>query len=201
MMKTSIKCGTLILTMLVSGCAQSSAEAMECPMNMTFSSEQDVANWRAVNDGVMGGRSSGGPQFEDGHMVFSGVINTNGGGFSSIRALIRVGALGDMSALKLRIKSDGRAYKVTLRTNARMGWRNVSFEAKIPALQADKWAEVTVPFSDLRPTVFGRPVRGAPFDPAAVESIGIILADGQDGPFRLDVELVEACKSPDVQKL
>ena len=33
----------------------------------------------------MGGRSEGGVRFEDSAMVFSGDIDTNGGGFSSVR--------------------------------------------------------------------------------------------------------------------
>lgn len=38
--------------------------------------------WRPQVDGVMGGRSTGEIRFDDGAMVFSGVININGGGFS-----------------------------------------------------------------------------------------------------------------------
>jgi hypothetical protein len=38
--------------------------------------------WFVVNDGVMGGRSEGGFRLGESALVFSGVTNTNGGGFS-----------------------------------------------------------------------------------------------------------------------
>lgn len=41
--------------------------------------------WRVVVDGVMGGRSTGNVDFTGDAMVFSGNINLNGGGFSSVR--------------------------------------------------------------------------------------------------------------------
>lgn len=164
-------------------------------MKMEMNAPDNVTIWRSVNDGVMGGLSSGGPRFEDGHMVFSGVINTNGGGFSSIRASIRQGSLANAKGLKFRVKSDGRAYKATIRTDARYGWREVSFQAPISVKSKDEWVDVIVPFSELKASVFGRPVQGAQFDPAMIQSIGIILADGQDGPFRLGVEYVAACSA------
>lgn len=162
-------------------------------MQMTFETQQPEARWRAINDGVMGGRSSGGPSFEDGRMVFSGEINTNGGGFSSVRAPLQTGVLSDADGIKLRVKSDGRAYKITLRTNARMGWREVSFQGEIPKTPIGEWAEVMVPFDALEASVFGRPVR-AWFDRETVQTVGIILADGVDGPFSLEVEWIKACE-------
>jgi len=163
----------------------------ECSMEMNFTVEQSSQNWRAVNDGVMGGRSSGGPSFEDGYMVFAGVINTNGGGFSSIRTDIESGLLNEASGLTLRVKSDGRAYKVTFRTNARYRFRPISFQAEIPPTETGKWECVTVPFEALSASVFGRSVKGAVFDKSKVEEFGIILADGQDGPFRLELDRIE----------
>lgn len=41
--------------------------------------------WSVVVDGVMGGRSTGNVNFAGGAMVFSGNINLNGGGFSSVQ--------------------------------------------------------------------------------------------------------------------
>ena len=42
-------------------------------------------DWSVTVDGVMGGRSSGKLSASDDGLVFSGDINLNGGGFSSIR--------------------------------------------------------------------------------------------------------------------
>lgn len=165
-----------------------------CIMNMTFDTPAAQNQWRAVNDGVMGGRSSGGPEFKDGHMIFRGVINTNGGGFSSIRMPLEEGAIGTAKGLSLRVKSDGRAYKITMRTPARYRWRNISFQMELPATTAGEWSDVRVNFQDAAASIFGRPINGATFVPAQAWELGIILADGQDGPFRLDVQHIKACE-------
>jgi len=70
-------------------------------MDMSFNTQNSVDTWRVINDGVMGGRSSGGPRFENGVMVFEGRINTNGGGFSSIRLDVEAGLLAQADALSL----------------------------------------------------------------------------------------------------
>lgn len=176
------------------GNAQAQLDIKGCNMYVNFEEAAQAQTWRAVNDGVMGGRSSGGPSFENGHMIFEGVINTNGGGFSSLRSPVEDGALAQAAGLKLRVKSDGRAYKVTLRTNVAYRGRLVSFQAPIAGAEGGEWSDVIVPFSDLKASIFGRRVSGAKFDPAAIREMGIILADGQDGPFRLEVDWIKDCK-------
>lgn len=168
--------------------------AQACPLTVKMDTAKAVSMWRSVNDGVMGGRSSGGPRFAENHMIFAGVINTNGGGFSSIRAQVSPGAFENMDALKLRVKSDGRLYKATFRTDVRKGWREVSFQAPLAVTALGEWEDVVIPFSKLKASVFGRPVRGAKFDPQKIQSVGIILADGQDGPFTLGVAEMSACQ-------
>lgn len=182
--------------LLLAACNQAKAQddIRDCNMYVNFESSQTTRQWRAVNDGVMGGLSSGGPRFENGHMVFEGVINTNGGGFSSVRTPLDLGELAEARGLKLRVKSDGRDYKVTLRTDVAYRGRLVSFQVPIPQSQKGKWTEVNVSFDKLSASIFGRPVIGAAFNPARVRELGIILADGQDGPFRLDVKWIKRCQ-------
>ena len=163
-------------------------------MNISFNSPETTRAWQAVNDGVMGGRSSGGPSFDGGVMTFSGVINTNGGGFSSVRAGLQDGILAGQSGIKMRVKTDGRAYKLTLRSDAFFRGRNVAFQAPVPQTARGEWAEVTIPFLDLRPSIFGRPLRGPKFEPSEARSIGLILSDGQDGPFAFEVDWLKSCR-------
>jgi hypothetical protein len=188
------KCVGVAIFMAVLNLTASSALAQqECRMKLGFSDDALTAKWRPVNDGVMGGRSSGGPSFQNGVMVFQGAINTNGGGFSSIRLPMKPGKLSEAASLKLRVKSDGRAYKVTMRTNVRYRGRPVSFQGDIPASEVGEWRDVSVPFDNLRASLFGRAVMGAEFDKTAIKEIGIIIADGIDGPFRLEVESIHGC--------
>lgn len=162
-------------------------------MNLDFTTDNQTQKWRAVNDGVMGGRSSGDAEFRNDLMVFRGDINTDGGGFSSVRMPIEPGLLSDAKGLQLRIKSDGRRYRVTMRTDVSYRGRLISFQGDIPATPVDQWADVRVPFEDLSASLFGRPVQGAKFDHSAVTELGIIIADGKDGSFRLEVASIQGC--------
>lgn len=164
-------------------------------MKIDFESQQEVALWRSVNDGVMGGQSSGGPRHADGRMIFEGSINTSGGGFSSIRRPIETGTFDGVSGLNMRIKSDGRAYDVTLRTDAEYLGRPVAFQASIPETEPGMWTEVAISFDTVKATLFGRPVEGAEFNNAAAQSLGIIIADSRDGPFRLEIDWIAACQN------
>lgn len=152
-----------------------------------------VELWRSVNDNVMGGRSSGSAFFHEGHLWFAGRINTNGGGFASIRYDLPPGALSGTNAVKLEVLQDARTYEVSFRTSARRFGRPVAFRADIRNPNPGNWSQPTVFYSELKPTVFGRPVRSEPFDPADVRSISVFIADGQDGDFEMALATVSAC--------
>ena len=184
---------TLAATLMLAACAADAqingaqTPGDLCPVMKTFDSESAVAPWQTVLDGVMGGRSTGTRVFEDGAMVFQGTINTNGGGFSSICLPVQPGALDGAGAVTLRIKPDGRAYTLTFRTDQRYRTRPVSFQAPIPQTPPGEWADVRVPLDGLNASVFGRDVPVDTFNQDEVREIGILLADGVDGPFRLEI--------------
>ena len=83
-----------------------------------FKSNEPDLQWYVQNDTVMGGRSEGGFSIVDEELLFSGVTNTNGGGFSSIRTQRFIKDLSGYSGVKLRVK--GRWSKVhVVNTNRR----------------------------------------------------------------------------------
>lgn len=153
----------------------------------------EAPRWVVVNDGVMGGLSEGLTRTDDGQLIFEGVINTNGGGFSSLRRQVEPGALAGVESMRLHWSSDGRAYKMTFRTDARRFRRPISYQAAIPP--SDGAGVTDIALTDMRTSIFGRTVDAPPFDPAKVEEIGIILADGQDGPFRITLDKIEGCRA------
>ncbi|GLQ20980.1 hypothetical protein GCM10007854_19350 [Algimonas porphyrae] len=167
-------------------------------MKIDFSDAAAVAPWQIVNDGVMGGLSQGTRYHEDDFMVFRGTINTNGGGFSSLRRRMQPGDLNGANGMAMRVRSDGRGYTLTFRTSERWRGRAVSYQADIPATMPGEWSEVFLSFTDMRTSIFGRTVRAAPFDPSDVREMGVILADGVDGDFRLDLANL-ACRGASPQ--
>ena len=155
--------------------------------------EDELRRWRIVNDGVMGGRSTAEATVSsDAVLSLAGEIVTDGGGFSSVRLALDQ-PLGEATGLLLRIRTDGRPYELTVSDAAPGRDRRVSHQAPIPTVGGDTWEEVLVSFADLEASLFGRPVDVAPFDPGAVVEVGIILADGVDGPFRFELDWLRTC--------
>lgn len=152
----------------------------------------DEASWQVVNDGVMGGRSQGYVEIENGTLRFTGTLVTQGGGFTSARA-DRPADLSDYDGLELRVRGGGRTFEVEVDDGTRRGGRSVSRRA--PFVTQPEWAVVRIPFSELRTTIFGRPVSASPIDLADVKSIGLYILDGQDGPFRLEVDAIHAYRA------
>ncbi|MEO0784332.1 MAG: CIA30 family protein [Pseudomonadota bacterium] len=170
-----------------------SAESHTCTLVADLAAEDEPSAWQTVNDGVMGGRSSGGPSFEGGAMEFAGVINTNGGGFSSVRRAMEPGTLAGAEGVMVRMKGDGRAYRLTIRTAERFRGRTVAYTADLDGGAGGDWVETYVPFDAFSASVFGRDVPAAPLDPATAWSVGFILGDGKDGPFSMQAEWIKAC--------
>lgn len=157
-----------------------------------FSATADEPAWIAVNDGVMGGVSRGGAKLIDGSLHFRGVLSLeNNGGFSSIRS---GGPTRDLSAAKvivLRVKGDGRTYRLQLATNAEFRRSRISYQAEFPT-KAGEWTEVAVPLAALVPQFRGQKLSGPPLDRTRIEEIGLSLADGNPGAFALEIAWIRA---------
>jgi len=148
---------------------------------------ETLLDWTTVNDDVMGGRSEGGFEVRDGILVFRGATNTDGGGFSSIRTAPRDLRLGGCDAIRLRVRGDGRTYRFRL-----------AGEEPLPAWWSEfatergRWTEVRLPFRDFVAMRRGRRLDLPPIDPADVRSLGLMIFDRRDGPFRLELDRIDA---------
>ena len=152
--------------------------------------DKTTMQWYSVNDGVMGDRSSGSLQVTDGKLRFSGVLNTNGGGFASIRTRSRDLKLGGTKGLYLRVKGDGRTYSARVQDSDSR--RSPSYRAEFKTRATGTWQEIWIPFSTFRASWRGRNLNRPPIDPAKIRMIGITLADNTDGAFSLDVDAIRA---------
>jgi len=157
-----------------------------------FESAASVADWSAIDDGVMGGVSRSRLRHDTlGHAVFEGTVSLErNGGFASVRSraldLAAAGAL----AFLLEVRGDGKRYKLNLRTDD--AFDGVNHQAAFEA-PASAWTVVRLPLSAFSPSFRGRVVPGAPpLDPARVRQIGLMIADRQAGPFLLAVRWIRA---------
>jgi len=160
-----------------------------------------VLNWHRLDDGVMGGQSetlhsstitlSDGSKLEGLH--FTGTINTKGGGFTSIRAPLEESAYlpKEAVAIKLKIRGDGKMYKILL-SDGSGGFRGgLSFQADFPTkalADDDASQEITLPLESFIPSSGGSTIakEKADFKAEKMRQIGLMLSlklsDGSANP-------------------
>lgn len=185
----------LLLALAACGAAPPSpAPAMpaDSPLMLFDFDGGDAPRWTVENDGVMGGRSQGFVEVADGSLVFTGEVVTRGGGFTSVRAE-RPSDLSDYDGIELRVRGGGRTFELDVDDGTRHRGREVNRQAAFPT--ADEWATVRVAFDNLETTAHGEPVSVDPLDLSGVQTLGIYIADGIDGPFRLEVDWIRAYRA------
>lgn len=102
------------------------------PVTLFSFDQGEEAEWFVVNDGVMGGRSAGFVNVEEGTLRFTGTLVTRGGGFTSVRARRVVDLTGE-AGLELRVRGDGRQYEVEVDDGLRSNWGSLSRRAPFVA--------------------------------------------------------------------
>ena len=164
---------------------------------LSFDSPETEPQWKAVNDGVMGGLSQGVGKMEDGALVFEGALSLeNNGGFSSLRTVTEANQYNFVEAdgIALRVKGDGRTYQLRLATDARHRGSLISYQGKFET-EAGEWSEVRVPFDEMKPGWRGRMLNGHVLDTSKVSQLGIFIGDKKEGPFRLEVDWLKTYRS------
>lgn len=161
----------------------------------------NALSWYRLDDGVMGGQSQTIHSNKDGVLHFNGIINTDGGGFTSIRAKIPPGIGKNVEAIRLRYRGDGKTYKLILSDGKGSSGgpfaRSPSWQADLPTENRGDSGEIqeaTIPLNSLRP-VWGGRASSKPsedekqkykFDPTEMKEIGLmlslLLSDGTPNP-------------------
>ncbi|MEM8768139.1 MAG: CIA30 family protein [Pseudomonadota bacterium] len=147
-----------------------------------FSAENADRGWQIVNDTIMGGRSDSRFQVVDGVLKFSGTLNTNGGGFASVRSGTIAAAGTTQNAMRARVRGDGRPYQLRLYAEG----SDVSYRAIFPT-EAGRWQTIELPLAVFQASFRGRLLDRPPIDASAINGVGILLADRTDGPFQIEV--------------
>jgi hypothetical protein len=169
--------------------------------------------WFRLDDGVMGGKSETTHKImndddddDDGKLLdFTGTINTDGGGFCSIRASLsddddnsNCGFSPNAIGMKLKIIGDGKTYKFIM-SNGNTGGgglfsRSPSWQCDIPTRDDNIEQDIYIPFTKLHPAFGGRSSnKPSPkemslykFDVTTIREIGLMLSlrlsDGSPNP-------------------
>ena len=158
------------------------------PSMDTFALDFSAGNggaWYVVNDNVMGGVSQGGwMASEDEVGVFAGRLSLrNNGGFSSVRTRVSRAALAGHDGIEMRVRGDGRRYAMLAGIDNAQGSWQYAFTAP------EEWETVRVPFEQMALSIRGwRPNTYPPIDGRRVETLGFIISDKDERPFRMEID-------------
>ena len=149
--------------------------------------------WHRLDDGVMGGRSETiltTTTLSSSVLHFQGTINTNGGGFTSIRAPLPSSIFSDnVISLRIRLKGDGKTYKVLLSDGN--GLRSPSWQIDLPTSSNSKGTVVELPLNQFQPSFGPRKVSESDLHkykliPSEMKELGFMLSlklsDGTSNP-------------------
>lgn len=150
--------------------------------------------WQSVDDPTMGGESRSALVPTDGGTAcFAGVVSlANGGGFCSVRSP-DFAPVPDATAVSLRVRGDGKTYKVCLHTRYLLP--GTSYRASFDT-RPGEWEDVHLPLSDFVLMRFGARAGVTPADPARVTALSLLIADRQEGPFALELAHVGLVHAP-----
>jgi len=156
--------------------------------------------WHRLDDGVMGGRSETLHEAKTEGLHYTGTINTEGGGFTSIRAPIENCFEKNIIGLKLKFQGDDKTYKLLLTDGNSAGSpfsRSPSWQADLPTVDKtngndkEDLQETTIFFDSLKPSFGPRSpskeeAAKYKFDPTEMKEIGLmlslLLSDGTSNP-------------------
>lgn len=157
------------------------------PKRLTnFDATESDVRWQVVNDTVMGGRSDSRIKISGGLLHFSGELNTKGGGFVSLRSDRQDWRLPEFSLVRLRVRGDGRDYRFRLYADGDRAAYQREF-----ATVAGEWQVVELTIDEFYASWRGRRLNRPPLLASKVVGLGLILADGVDGPFGLTLDWIE----------
>jgi len=106
-------------------------------------------NWYRLDDGVMGGRSEtihsrkqSEQNDENSTIHFKGTINTDGGGFTSIRSTLPSSGLpSNVKSLRVKYRGDGKTYKMLMSDGAKekksFFSRNTTWQIDLPTTKKE----------------------------------------------------------------
>ena len=178
----------LLSSLAVMSCASSSVPPRSNQDVVWDFRTTGTTDWRPLNDGVMGGRSTGTVAYGDSTMVWQGATSLeNNGGFASLRAPWGHLNLSQAREVVLTCRGTGGPFKLTMETSERW-WMPYAYASFSPT---EEWGEVVLDVSD-----FGwsqaqmgdlRSVTPAK-EWSDILRVGLMKYDGTAQPFELEVQ-------------
>lgn len=162
---------------------------------------EQVVQWGALDDVVMGGVSKSQVQAGDDCLMFSGEVSTaNFGGFTSIRMrnLETPLNLSGWDGIELQVRGDGQRYKFFVRCDPQ--WDGVAHAQSFDTVK-DQWTSVRLPFDQFVAVFRAKTMADQPLDPSEIYAFQLMLSkfeyDGalnpafEPGHFSLELRSIQ----------
>lgn len=165
---------------------------MKEPLVFDFGVGKDFGRWTIVNDGVMGGLSQSKASLDGDALLFTGSVSLqNNGGFVSLRGPMGSYDLSSYTYCEIRFKSDtARKFEVLIEKDT--PFYLPKFRAKF-AGDGKEWQTLRIPLRDFEVSRMGSTIQQG-IETARlqdIQRIGFILADKQEGSFRLWIDYLK----------
>lgn len=150
-----------------------------------FNKTADVRGWSIVDDGVMGGKSSGNFKLDgDGFGVFEGRVSLeNNGGFSSVRYMFGKTPVKAYTKVVIKLKGDGKKYQVRIKSNSGDYYSYVA-----SFLTSGDWEEIEISLKDMVPSFRGRRLDQPNFSHDHMEEIAFLIGNKKEENFKLLID-------------
>lgn len=157
-----------------------------------FKTDQNISDWRLVNDGVMGGVSQSSIELnESGNAVFSGEISLdNNGGFASVRHEKTIKNVQEYSYVNLRVKGKPSTYQFRLKKNKREEAHSYIHEFDVTS----EWKTVKLNLSNFYPRYRGRTLNLPNFEADVIEEIAFLIGNKKEENFQLEIDNIYLSK-------
>lgn len=152
-----------------------------------FDKNSPTSDWRIVDDGVMGGRSSGDFHInESGNGVFEGLVSLdNNGGFSSVRYR-EIFQIQSQKNIRIHLKGDGSNYQFRIKANSSDRHSYISeFQT------SGEWETIEIKLSDMYPAFRGRKLSIANFDQDQLEEMAFLIGNKKEQEFHLEIKSIQ----------
>ncbi len=161
---------------------------------INFGSSGNSDSWYAVNDGVMGGLSSGLLKETKNSIVFSGAVSLeNNGGFASIRSSYDNYKLSKFNTVEVRYKSTDYDFAMTMELNKRFYMPYYKFN--LPETK-NKWKIVNIELNQFEAYSLGRNLGYSLDDESKNEIIrlGFISNEKNAGKYQIEIDYIKFIK-------
>jgi len=152
-----------------------------------FNSKSDLSNWYVVDDGVMGGLSSGNITItKKGYAKFYGDVSLdNNGGFTSVRYQFEKKNINSYTTCKIKVKGDGKNYEFRVKSDA-----DQRHSYKYNFQTSGKWEEIEIPLKEMYPTFIGMKLDIPNFPVDVLEEIMFLIANKKEERFQLLIDKI-----------